>query len=84
MIASRDSFLLNSLLECCSLLPRRDASPSSAITDEASCRTVVAVVGLLHVNGIASRFLFSFCLSRACAYVFPVVEASTLGLKGLG
>jgi len=51
IIGSRDAYLMHSLLECCALL---DGGSRRAAGE---AKTVVAVVGLLHVNGMTKRFL---------------------------
>jgi pheromone shutdown protein TraB len=56
IIGSRDAYLLHSLLECCALL-HGGSSPSVGRGGACEAKTVVGVVGLLHVNGMTKRFL---------------------------
>jgi pheromone shutdown protein TraB len=56
IIGSRDAYLLHSLLECCALL-HGGSSPSGGRGRACESKTVVGVVGLLHVNGMTKRFL---------------------------
>ena len=56
IIGSRDAYLLHSLLECCALL-HGGSSPSGGWGGACEAKTVVGVVGLLHVNGMTKRFL---------------------------